>query len=68
MKAILFVGHGSKDREGNDQVRQFIETMRSHWDDTLLVETCFLEFERPTVNQGIDIVSKKGQVILSLFQ
>lgn len=60
MRAILFVGHGSKDREGNDQVRQFIEEMRKNWDDTLLVQTCFLEFERPTVNQGIDVCVEKG--------
>lgn len=60
MKAILFVGHGSKDLEGNDQVRQFIERMRRNWDDTLLVETCFLEFENPTVDQGIDLCVDKG--------
>ncbi|MED3563504.1 sirohydrochlorin chelatase [Bacillus xiapuensis] len=60
MKAILFVGHGSKDREGNDQVRQFIEAMRKNWADTVLVQTCFLEFEKPTVNQGIDVCVEKG--------
>jgi len=60
LKAILFVGHGSKDREGNEQVRQFIEAMGSKWDDTVLVQTSFLEFERPTVNQGIDVCVEKG--------
>ncbi|PLR80381.1 sirohydrochlorin chelatase [Bacillus canaveralius] len=60
MKAILFVGHGSRDPEGNDQVRQFIDNMSGSWDDSLMVETCFLEFERPTVNQGIDICVEKG--------
>lgn len=60
LKAILFIGHGSKDREGNEQVRQFIKSMRSNWDDTVLIETCFLEFERPTVNQGIDVCVEKG--------
>ncbi|MFD0829359.1 sirohydrochlorin chelatase [Neobacillus sp. M.A.Huq-85] len=60
MKAILFVGHGSKDREGNDQVRQFIESMRSYWDKSILVQTSFLEFEKPTVNQGIDVCVEKG--------
>jgi sirohydrochlorin cobaltochelatase len=60
LKAILFVGHGSKDCEGNDQVRQFIESMRRNWDDSILVQTCFLEFERPTVNQGIDVCVEKG--------
>lgn len=60
LKAILFIGHGSKDREGNEQVRQFIKSMRSNWDDTVLVETCFLEFERPTVNQGIGVCVERG--------
>jgi sirohydrochlorin cobaltochelatase len=60
MKAILFVGHGSRDAEGNHQVRQFIDSMRANWDDSLLVETCFLEFEHPTVNQGIDLCVEKG--------
>jgi sirohydrochlorin cobaltochelatase len=60
LKAILFVGHGSKDHEGNDQVRQFIEAMRGNWDETILVQTCFLEFERPTVNQGIDVCVENG--------
>ncbi|WP_217269746.1 sirohydrochlorin chelatase [Neobacillus endophyticus] len=67
MKAILFVGHGSKDREGNDQVRQFIETIRGNWDDGILVQTCFLEFERPTVNQGIDVCVEKGATHISVI-
>jgi sirohydrochlorin cobaltochelatase len=60
MKAILFVGHGSRDLEGNNQVREFIEAMKSTWEESILVETCFLEFERPNVNHGIDICVEKG--------
>ncbi|MGG0174918.1 sirohydrochlorin chelatase [Gottfriedia acidiceleris] len=60
MRAILFVGHGSKDQEGNQQVREFIREMRKTWEGSFLVETCFLEFERPTVNQGIDLCVEKG--------
>ncbi|WP_028403310.1 sirohydrochlorin chelatase [Ectobacillus panaciterrae] len=60
MKAILFVGHGSRDPEGNSQVLQFIDNMKDTWDESLLIETCFLEFERPTVNQGIDVCVAKG--------
>ncbi|XJZ28661.1 sirohydrochlorin chelatase [Bacillota bacterium Lsc_1132] len=60
MKAILFVGHGSKDHEGNDQVRQFIESMSIKWDDNIHVQTSFLEFENPTINQGIDVCVEKG--------
>lgn len=60
MKAILFVGHGSRDPEGNDQVRQFVKNIESTWGEALLVETCFLEFELPTINQGIDLCIGKG--------
>nr|WP_263327897.1 sirohydrochlorin chelatase [Neobacillus sp. Marseille-Q6967] len=60
MKAILFVGHGSRDQEGNKQVREFIDAMRRTWDDSILVEPCFLEFERPSVNQGIEVCVEKG--------
>ncbi|MDR6999767.1 sirohydrochlorin chelatase [Neobacillus niacini] len=67
MKAILFVGHGSKDREGNDQVRQFIEAMRKNWDESILVQTSFLEFEKPTVNQGIDVCVEKGADHISVI-
>ncbi|WP_374723785.1 sirohydrochlorin chelatase [Calidifontibacillus erzurumensis] len=60
MKAILFVGHGSQDPEGNEEVRQFINDMKPLLDERLLVETCFLEFEHPTVNEGLDTCVRKG--------
>ncbi|GAE36090.1 sirohydrochlorin chelatase [Halalkalibacter akibai] len=60
MKAILLVGHGSRDPEGNEQVRQMIEELTSQLDSTLLVETCFLEFEKPTIEQGIQACVEKG--------
>ncbi|AGK52162.1 sirohydrochlorin chelatase [Bacillus sp. 1NLA3E] len=60
MQAILFVGHGSRDSEGNDQVRQFIGNMRDRLDDSLLVETSFLEFELPNMYQGMDTCVNKG--------
>jgi sirohydrochlorin cobaltochelatase len=53
MNAVLFVGHGSRENEGNEEVRQFISEiagkMQGH-----IVETCFLEFVEPTIMQGID--------------
>lgn len=60
MKAILLVGHGSRDPEGNDQVRQTIDELKPQLDRELLVETCFLEFERPTIEQGIQTCVEKG--------
>jgi sirohydrochlorin cobaltochelatase len=60
MKAVLLVGHGSRDPEGNEQVRQTIEELKPQLDSELLVETCFLEFERPTIEQGIQTCVEKG--------
>lgn len=60
MDAILLVGHGSRDPDGNEQVRQFIEGLKPQLPGSLLVETCFLEFEEPTVQQGIRQCVIKG--------
>jgi len=60
MKAILLVGHGSRDPEGNEQVRQMIAELIPQLDAKLLIETCFLEFERPTIEQGIQACVEKG--------
>ncbi|GAJ39165.1 sirohydrochlorin chelatase [Saccharococcus caldoxylosilyticus] len=54
MKAVLFVGHGSRDPEGNDQIRQFVEQLKPHIEASLHVETSFLEFGLPTIREGID--------------
>jgi len=42
MKAILFVGHGSRLAAGNDEVRTFIEQMNTRIDEQFLVETLLL--------------------------
>lgn len=60
MKAVLLVGHGSRDKEGNEQVRQFIKKLKPQLPASLMVETCFLEFESPTVEQGIEECVRKG--------
>ncbi|MFS1512686.1 sirohydrochlorin chelatase [Chengkuizengella sp. SCS-71B] len=59
MEAVLFVGHGSRDKEGNDEVRAFIKNMLPRI-QTPIVETCFLEFEKPNINQGISQCIEKG--------
>ncbi len=59
MRAVLLVGHGSRDPEGNEQIRQFVDQLKPQLDSSLLVETCFLEFESPNVNEGIDTCVEK---------
>ncbi|TXK83471.1 sirohydrochlorin chelatase [Paenibacillus sp. N3.4] len=53
MNAVLFVGHGSREQGGNEEVRQFVAEIASKMPN-YLVETCFLEFVQPTIMQGID--------------
>lgn len=59
MNAVLFVGHGSKDAEGNEEIRQFVGAIAKELQGPL-VETCFLEFEKPNIRQGIDQCVAKG--------
>lgn len=60
MKAVLFVGHGSRLEAGNQEVSTFVEKMIPTMDDSLIIETCFLEFAAPTIAQGIDTCVKRG--------
>lgn len=53
MEAILLVGHGSRDPEGNEELLRFAETVRKQATE-YVIETCFLEFAKPTIGQGID--------------
>ncbi len=59
MDAVLFVGHGSKDPDGNEEVRKFVATVAPEIDVPIL-ETCFLEFEGPDMHQGLETCVKRG--------
>lgn len=60
MKAVLFVGHGSRLEAGNEEVLKFIKQMTPTMDKNLIIETCFLEFASPTIAQGIATCVQKG--------
>lgn len=53
MNAVLYVGHGSREEGGNEEVRLFVSEIASKM-KAQIVETCFLEFVQPTIMQGID--------------
>lgn len=59
MNAVLFVGHGSRDAHGNDEVRAFVQSIIETLNQPI-AETCFLEFEKPNIADGIEICIKKG--------
>lgn len=52
-KAILFVGHGSKDPEGNEEIAVFVDGIREQI-HAPIIETCYLEFCHPDVDEGIE--------------
>ncbi|UFJ41473.1 sirohydrochlorin chelatase [Brevibacillus humidisoli] len=59
MEAVLFVGHGSKDAAGNEEVRQFVASLVDEV-EAPIVETCFLEFEPPDVYSGLEACLSRG--------
>ncbi|GGG13901.1 sirohydrochlorin chelatase [Paenibacillus abyssi] len=52
MEAILLIGHGSRDQEGNEEMLRFAESVKAHANGKW-VETCFLELASPNIPQGI---------------
>ncbi|OYD08805.1 sirohydrochlorin chelatase [Paludifilum halophilum] len=59
MHTILLIGHGSRDSEGCDEFRQMVEKMKIRLPEHQ-VEFCFLEFEAPDVQTGVDHCVAKG--------
>jgi len=59
-KAVLFVGHGSRLEAGNIEVCEFVGQMKEYIDPAFLVETCFLEFASPNIEDGIQLCIEKG--------
>lgn len=59
MRYILFVGHGSRDERGNDEVREFVGGLiaSKNYQNT---EVCFLEFGSPDISTGIDACVNAG--------
>lgn len=60
MKAILFVGHGSRLASGNEEIQVFVNEIRHDFEKNFIVETCFLELSRPSIPEGIDACIEKG--------
>ena len=59
MKYIVFVGHGSRDPRGNEEILEFAELFleQYHFDN---VEVCFLEFAEPDIPGKLDECASRG--------
>ncbi|SDH03979.1 sirohydrochlorin cobaltochelatase [Alteribacillus persepolensis] len=59
MKAVLFIGHGSRKQKGNQDIIDFVETMKQSI-EVPIVETAFLEFAAPAITDGIEACVRRG--------
>ncbi|KOO48549.1 sirohydrochlorin ferrochelatase [Priestia koreensis] len=59
MKAILYVCHGTRVKEGEEQAKQFIERCKEEI-DVSIQEVSFLELSSPTIEQGFRTCVEKG--------
>ncbi|MBK1727002.1 sirohydrochlorin chelatase [Halorhodospira neutriphila] len=57
---ILLVGHGSRQHEGNDEIRRFAELLQNRHPEWSL-ETCFIEFADPLLGEGLDRAAARGR-------
>ena len=57
--ALLIVGHGSRDPEGIAEFLDLARCFRAHRPE-LVVEIAFLEFARPTIQEGMDRLATTG--------
>jgi len=65
--AILLVGHGSRDPEGNQELLAFAERVREKLNGQYpIIETCFLELAKPTIPQGIKTCIDRGATEVTL--
>lgn len=59
MRAILYVGHGTRVREGERQAIEFIERVKSQMDEPIQ-EIAFLEISSPSIEEGVATCVAKG--------
>ncbi|MED0755824.1 sirohydrochlorin chelatase [Aneurinibacillus thermoaerophilus] len=65
MQAVLFVGHGSRDPQGNEEILRFVDGIKQEI-PVPVVETCFLEFAEPDVMQGLDACVVRGATYVAV--
>jgi sirohydrochlorin ferrochelatase len=61
---VLLIGHGSSDKNAHDAFLHLAETVRPQYRN---VQHCFLELDRPNIEEGIaQLVKKSPQVLLMM--
>ncbi|WP_096201130.1 sirohydrochlorin chelatase [Bacillus sp. FJAT-45350] len=66
MQAILYVGHGSRVKEGNYQFESFIERVKNVIDFPIQ-EHCYIEIAEPSIKEGIALCMSKGATAITVI-
>jgi len=59
MKSILIISHGSRSPKTKEEVHTLVERLKKKCDVDIF-EYAFLELEKPSIPEGIDICVQKG--------
>ncbi|ABM62117.1 sirohydrochlorin chelatase [Halorhodospira halophila] len=62
---ILLIGHGSRQEDGNEEIRRFADLLAEHYPDWLL-ETCFIEFADPLLGEGLDRAAARADRVIAV--
>ncbi|AXF56949.1 sirohydrochlorin chelatase [Salicibibacter kimchii] len=60
LQAILYVGHGSRVKEGNEQFEMFIDAVKKHYKTEMIQEIAYIELVSPTITEGIKACIEQG--------
>ncbi|GAF66320.1 hypothetical protein BTS2_3220 [Bacillus sp. TS-2] len=67
MEAILYVGHGSRVQEGNEQLRNFVTQCKKRFPNIPIQHTCFIELEQPSILEGIKNCVDQGATVIAVM-
>jgi sirohydrochlorin ferrochelatase len=59
MKAILYIGHGTRSKKGAVEIRAFIESVKARI-DVPIQELSFLELTEPLIEEGFETCVERG--------
>lgn len=60
MQAILYIGHGSRVKQGNEELLIFVNKAKKRNPQIKIQETCFIELASPSIQTGIDTCIRQG--------
>ena len=66
MKAVLFISHGSRFPRTEEEVRDFVETLKQKCDIPIF-EYAFLDVMPPSIPEGIDACVAKGATEITVL-